>query len=543
MKYLIDKVMTSILIAATTAVGGIGIATPAHAIGSVTTQGDQAMRSDIARQSYGVDGRGVTVGILSNSFNLLAGNEFGIPDYAADIASGDLPANINVLQDAMIPPEFGGPGCPLGRQGDCDEIRAIAQIIYDIAPGVNFVVHSAPLIPNQVEYANALQALADNGAQIIVSDVGYPFFNDALEVEPYFQDGIINQTIDQLVASGITYFSSAGNENRHSYQNDFNPSGITNLGGIDLGGELHNFNLDGPVDAFQQIIVPAQRGVSLTFQWDDPVGAVTHDLDLLLFDESGNLIASSANDNIAFGLPLENVDIGNPDSTDKIFDLAILKKDGSDSSLPLMKYIYSGQATFEYDTQSPTIVGNPNAEGAIAVGAVDYRNTPAFGIDPAILEPFSSAGCTPITLAPDGSRLAEPECRSKPAFVAPDNVNTTFFSVDLPDAEGDGFPNFRGTSAAAPHAAGVAALLLQANPNLSPSDIFNILAETALPIPTPGLMALNTGNFNFDAGYGLIQADQALAEVVPEPSLSLGLLGLGALGAISRLKKKDNYRD
>ena len=67
---------------------------PSYALtqaGLVTSQGDQAMRSNIARGS-GVDGTGVTVGVLSDSYNCLGGA-------AADIANGDLPSQVTVRDD------------------------------------------------------------------------------------------------------------------------------------------------------------------------------------------------------------------------------------------------------------------------------------------------------------------------------------------------------------------------------------------------------------------------------------------------------------
>ena len=70
-------------------------ARPAYAmtlVGSVTSQGDAAMRADIARSTFGVDGTGVTVGALSDSFNCLGGA-------AAGVTSGDLPAGIVVLEE------------------------------------------------------------------------------------------------------------------------------------------------------------------------------------------------------------------------------------------------------------------------------------------------------------------------------------------------------------------------------------------------------------------------------------------------------------
>ena len=114
----------------------------------------------------------------------------------------------------------------------------------------------------------------------------------------------------------------------------------------------------------------------------------------------------------------------------------------------------------------------------------------------------------------DGDRLLEPEIRLKPEIVAPDGTNTTFFPpFPGQDVEGDGFPNFFGTSAAAPHAAAVAALMLEAAPNATPAEIYDALEQTALDMDDPFTPGFDVG-FDFKTGFGFIQADAAIAKLI-----------------------------
>ena len=111
--------------------------------------------------------------------------------------------------------------------------------------------------------------------------------------------------------------------------------------------------------------------------------------------------------------------------------------------------------------------------------------------------------------------------RDKPEIVAPDGTNTTFFGApDPPCCEGDGFPNFFGTSAAAPHAAAVAALLLEAAPGLSPDDVYAALETTAIDMDDPFTPGFDVG-FDFGTGNGLIQADLAIASTNNPPEAIL----------------------
>ena len=453
-------------------------------VGSVASQGDHAMRSDIARNTFAVDGSGINVGALSDSFNCLGGA-------AADTSSGDLPA-VKVIQEISICAEA------------TDEGRAILQIVHDVAPGASLSFASA--FNGQAAFASNILALAAAGAKVIVDDVIY-------FAEPMFQDGIIAQAVDSVVATGTAYFSAAGNGARRSYQSAFRPGDSFAPGAIPsapgapsfFGGTAHNFSSNVGPDHFQSITIPAFTRVVFSFQWDSAFFTVSgspgaqNDLDIYVLNSSATeILAGSIFDNLGNDA-VEIVEFTNSGATPVTVNLMIVNFFGTPPGL--MKYVYFGPAMLnEFDTQSSTIFGHANAVGAEAVGAARYSNTPAFSVFPPILESFSSSGATPILFDRLGNRLSTPDPRSqKPEIVAPDGVDTTFFGSDT---DGTGFPNFFGTSAAAPHAAGVAALLFQSKLTLSPLKIYKILENTAIDMGAPG--------FDNDSGFGLIWADGAL---------------------------------
>ena len=163
----------------------------------------------------------------------------------------------------------------------------------------------------------------------------------------------------------------------------------------------------------------------------------------------------------------------------------------------------------EFITDSSAIFGHANSESALTVGAANYLETPIFGSTPPLLQSYSSAGGTPILLDLNGQVQTNPYIPKKPDIVAPDNVNTTFFGTD---SDNDGKPNISGTSASAPHAAGVVALLLDNNPELQPVDIKNILQTTAIDIvQRNNKLKTDIGvGFDLDSGFGLINSEAAV---------------------------------
>ena len=168
----------------------------------------------------------------------------------------------------------------------------------------------------------------------------------------------------------------------------------------------------------------------------------------------------------------------------------------------------------DFATNSSTIVGHANAQSAIATGAAPWFNTPEFNpnVNEPILESFSSAGNTPILFDIHGNRTFD--FRLKPEVVGPDAGNTTFFQRDLTfpvpgTSEPDGFPNFFGTSASAPHIAGVVALMLENSSYLSPGLTKLILQFTAIDMDDPLTQGFDFG-YDEASGHGFVDADAAV---------------------------------
>jgi hypothetical protein len=549
--------------------------------GAVTSQGDYAQNSDIVRSANSLNGAGITVGVLSDSYDcypVYASNGVpagGLNGYAnngfnttaaGDMATGDLPASVNLVSTTTNPPEPGEADCmaygaplqlPFGDEG-----RAIMQIIHDVAPGAGLAFHTAE--DSEADFAAGIEALAapvasgGGGAKVIVDDVGY--FD-----EPFFQDGLVAQAVNAVEASGVAYFSSAGNNGVLGYDNNA-PSFATPGTGQNANELLLNFNQQpgGAVSTVLPVSIPALipgEFVPIVVEWDQPYitgapnsGGATNQIDLCVQGPSGDIINNLLPDgNLGSGTctglnalhldPVQVVLVYNPanaagNSKPETVNIVVGLANGSTPPGRIKVVVEddgAGSQITQFATNSGTLQGHPSAVGAAAVGAVFFPNTVSCGAVTPTLETFSSAGGDPILFDVNGNRLATPEIRQKPDFVSPDGGNDTFLGFTLASggitdsstvpqcANNANFPNFFGTSAAAPHAASIAVLMLQADPALTPTQIYSILQQSTAPMgATPNPTA---GTYNFAAGYGFVLADKA-AQMVPAiipvaPTLSL----------------------
>jgi Subtilase family len=552
--------------AARVEVAAIRAAMPHTRSAVIATQGDFAQATSALRAAWPTDtGAGVTVGILSDSFNcyaVYAETNSGVPaggvrgyapfgfandDATFDENAGYLPSSVKVLEEA--------PCLAYGQPLELpftDEGRAMLQVVHAVAPGAALAFYTAS--DSEADFANGITALAQAGATVIADDTGY--FD-----EPFFQDGILAQAVDTVEAKGVAYFSAAGNNSDLSYENAAPSFTTLSNSGPDAGEYLLNFDTTGASNTttLPVTIPPLAPGefIALIVEWDQPylTGApgspgTTSSIDLCVTGASGytvinldgtpvsctgpNATGANASNQLNGGDADQILILGNPASANSntaqtTASIMIGLADGTPAP-GLIKLVVAddgaGSTIDAFATHSPTLQGHPGAAGAAAVAAAFFAKTALCGTSPAILETFSSAGGDPILFSTTGQRLATPVYRQKPNITAADGINTSFFGFPLIDSnitdtstvgacQNDAsYLNFFGTSAATPHAAAAAALLRQANAALTPTQIYGALQTTAA--------AMSGSTPNYQSGYGFIQADAALASLAPgAPSITV----------------------
>ena len=450
-----------------------------------------------AREAFGVNGSGVTVGILSDSFNQATEAEEGgeiATHEEEDVERGDLPGagnpcgdptNVNVIEEAD--PEVEG----------ADEGRAMAQIVHDVAPGANLAFATA-FTPDMNGFAENIEKLAEPGgpeAGVIADDVVY--FE-----EPFFQEGPVANAVRAVTEEGVTYLSAAGNDNLFDSSGheigsweaqQFRDAGSCPPEVIALSEEFEaeegfglnpnhclDFNPGAQVDKTFGIKVAPHGLLSIDLQWAEPWKGVGTDIDAFLLNSTGGLIGGSAEDNVnGSQMPFEFVQWENESSSTRTVQLVLNRYSGA---LPRLKFalIQSDVTATEYprssgtDVVGPTVFGHSGSSDAISVGAVPFD-------DGSTVEPYSSRGPVTHYFGPTGGAtpappLGSPQVLAKPDVVATDCGVTSFFALQ----EGASW-RFCGTSAAAPHAAGVAALML-ARESASPSQVRNALQAGAVSV-------------------------------------------------------------
>ena len=450
--------------------------------GSVESQGDTTHAANTARSTYAINGTGVKIGVLSD----------GVNSRALSQASGDLPTSAGLT---IVP----------GQAGDGDEGTAMLEIIHDLAPGAQ--LYFATAFNSITSFADNIRTLRNTyGCDIIVDDVFYyvetPFQDgQASSVVSTYNSGVVTQAVKDVSAAGALYFSSAGNSGNlndgtsGAWEGDF-----VNGGSLTISPygdyQIHSFGT-------QNFNVLTSNGLRvLTLYWADALGASASDYDLFLLNSAGTSIISAS--------------VDPQDGTQDPFE-AVGFSSSVGTNLRVLIGKFSGSGRFLHLSTNRgrlSIATAGEIHGHAATSAANsfaVAATPARGPYPGrfstgnSVETFSSDGPRRIFFNADGSAITAGNFSStggqvldKPDLTAADGVSVT---------GAGGFPaTFFGTSAAAPHAAAIAALIKSANLSLTATQVRTALLNSALDIESAGN--------DRDSGVGIVMADTAVRSVI-----------------------------
>ena len=422
--------------------------------GSVLSQGDAVLSVDDVRSTFGVDGAGITVGVISD----------GVAGLAESQASGDLPAVDTTTCNVVA----GDPGAS-GAEG-----TAMLEIVHDLAPGAALIFGNFGY-GTVLDFNAAVDCLAAN-ADLVVDDIGW------FGVGPYDGTSIVStNTAEALNGSGPIrgYHTAVGNMALEHYQEPYQDSGFDQaLPPAPDTWDLHRFAAtNGTTDAgiglpcscadALELLPGGSLDVSLV--WDDPFGASANDYDLFLFLNDVP-VAVGGDPQLGNDDPVESLSYTNNTAASQVLDLLIGNFNGLAAPRTFDLFILcspdcqelANGAYHNYNTPGSSVPNQSDAGGSpasvIAVGAVWHA-------DPDTAQPYSSRGPSE-----DG--------RLKPDLAGPDGVSVT-------GAGGFSSPFF-GSSAASPHVAAVAALLLECNPSLSRVALRDLLLGSTVDLGVAG---------------------------------------------------------
>ncbi|MCS5497716.1 S8 family serine peptidase [Cnuibacter physcomitrellae] len=500
---------------------------------------------DTVQAQYGLDGTGLTVGVISDSYDL--GGDKVATHAAQDVLAGALP----------------GPGNPCGYTTPVgpilednatmftDEGRAMAQVVHGIAPGARLMFATEGA--TQTEFADNIQTLVDNGADVIVDDV-------VQYTEPWFQQGVVAQKIADIRAEGVLYVAAAQNEGSIGYlgagTDDIAPTGSwesaeyrpgdcfagigammdTALGTTGTEVDCMDFGPAGAPAKGLPVTLETAATFALMTQWAEPVDGRSTVIVPFLLDAAGAPLPLST-DSGTFDDRTPASYVAYTATTDPTvqtvlgdYTLVLARaKNVGEPGTPRVKVIFTvdtgGVQRLPYARGEwrddvvigPAVFAHPADPAVLTSGAA-----PAF--NPERMENYSGTGPATYYFGPvdaltsrPAERLLEPRVLVKPDLIGLDYVRTTFFesyysgSTVIPD--GYYFP---GTSAAAPGVAAVAALAMQYSPQSTAEQVREALVSTAVPMPEqPFDYGVSDANV---WGSGRVFAPAAIAALPPAPA-------------------------
>jgi hypothetical protein len=459
-------------------------------IGSATSEGDVGHQANFVRSTYNASGAGVKVGVISTS-------DLGLKQSQSTLDLGfvtELPGQSGL----------GLPG------GDPGEGTAMMEIVHDLA--TNAQLFFATGLLGDINTAASICSMATNyGCQIIIDDI------TSVYESPFHENQPLSQAIQTVSDLGVLCFSAAGNDGDQdsgtsgTWQGDFNPGQGTTFPTIP--GTLHDW---GQGSVFNLVTNKNVGSEGVLLFWTDPWGGASSDYNVYVTDGSGNLIL--AGNGVQAGAPtdwpMEWITAG---ATNGQF-IVVARMSGPTR----MIQVSTVRGGLAISTAGATRGHNaPSAANAFGVAGVAAQGvTTAFsatnllfykGSSNATNDLFynlSSDGPRRIFYETDGTAVTPNDFTSTGGRVLqkPDMTAATGVTASLTFTTNSGFRPFYGTSASAPHAGAIAALLLSYRPDLTPDQVSAALTNTTVSFGA-GLAR--------DQGAGVVMADQAMAYLIP----------------------------
>ncbi|HET9217662.1 MAG TPA: tandem-95 repeat protein, partial [Terriglobia bacterium] len=428
--------------------------------GAHYTLGDELLGSAELRRELDLAGAGITIGVISDGAD-------GLEDARQ---SGDLPSDPQIVH-----PTLSGTGA---------EGIAMMEIVHDVAPSARLRYvgiagnHAADgLIINAVDaFITGVRWLVEvQGATVVVDDMG--FFD-----EPFFGEGRVGEVIRDLMARfpHVVFVTSAGNYAQSHAGATFQKT-LHRFAGEVTSRNIHQFSSD---SNFIQAFVNQDGTYQASLHWTDP----TETFRLLLVNPATNKVVDVSSPTSDTSAVLD-VDARGDERT---FGFAIERMGTNFPATSPFFRLIGRDMTFFTQPRGSIVGGHKIVDGMIVVGAIRADQ-------PGLNVPSAKSSQGPSLVYIDGS-LAERQ------------TLTVLGISDVSVSGAGGFSRpFTGTSAAAPHVAGIAALLQELYRRefvdfASAAQIKNALEVSAIDLGTPG--------YDNATGYGRVDAFGAAAELL-----------------------------
>ena len=531
--------------------------------GSVESQGDAILQAATARSQFGVDGTGIRVGIISNGIGGIfatgctsCGPTTQTP---SPITLGDLPNATGTRNSTGILTSVSGgitaqsfpssapnlePPASDTASGLGSEGTAMLEIVHDLAPGAQLYFanpsdNSCLSIEQAVDWITSntdvgvddlsCQTPPFDGTSALSSNTATDLNTDTNPIRGYFT-AVANQAFDHWgglwTGAGVTSTLTCPGGAQTTGDVQLFQGTVTTLDASSIGAHAWN-----PLD----LALPPGARLVVVLTWNDPYGSSSNDYDLYLYPLSGNALASSVS--LACSIspqtgtqpPIEELAYTNNSGAAQEVGILIQNVNNTASARNFDMFVegIGNVQDLNFFTPSGSVPAEADAGGSpvsvVSVGAIDQTQCTASGNCMGSVEPYSSQGPTEAT--------PQAPARMKPDLTATDDVAVTGgggFGLNGNSvtrtgncAIGETPCYFAGTSAAAPHAAAIAALTLQAAPCLLSSssvnkpataraNLRNFLTGTAVPLP--GITQAAPNNIE---GFGLLNALAAITATLP----------------------------